>query len=322
MTSALAVLAARIREFANSDSRFAFNPAWGEIAGGTGLLLAALRESSLFPAADSFALLSDCLAMLEQSGTQEKIAAYYSTVLRASNSAREQYALAQSARILRNAADLLRSAQSVNRSIAGALTSSSGNRVWEDWLRREGQLRAAMRVPIAGHCAGKGFLAELQLTPIQADSPIALEHPELALEPLGAQLLETVAAQASAKDVSFLWHIVIQDELEGQLAPLDGDSLGAALAVGVELMSRRLSYHPGCLLIGRVLEDQNLGRTGFEWAKLLRARDGGFARIGVAPDSELSNSQIEQIKPLMVRRLRTVREAFDFAAARKPIPYL
>ncbi|MGA2136962.1 MAG: hypothetical protein ABSH50_32120 [Bryobacteraceae bacterium] len=306
----LAILAQRLSQFAGDDSQFSFDPAWGEIAGAAGLLLVALR-SVVVAAADSAVLVPQCIALLEQPRAKEKIDAYYCHVLRATSSARQQYALAQSARIQSNAVGLLRAARDAD---TGA--------IWSDWLRRPGRTSPSMKVPIAGHCAGAGFLAELQLYSIASTPPVAVEHPELALEPLGAQLMEAVGEQARTKGISFMWHIVVRDELGAQLAPLDGDSLGAALAAGVELMSRRLTYNPGCLLIGRVLEDQRLGRTGYEREKLVRARSAAFTRIGVALDSGISDTEIEAMKPVVVRRLGTIRDAVEFAALRKPVPYL
>ena len=322
MKPGLAILAERLAQFVGNDSHFSFDPAWGEIAGGTGLLLVAVREAVLSPPADSATILPECMAILEQPKTREKIDAYYLNVLRATTSKKQQYALTQSARIQANAMALLRAACLANSRSEEPNQEHPAGRLWVWWLRSPDRTPPSMRVPVAGHCAGAGFLAELQLYSIAATPPVAVDHPELAMEPLGSQLMETVGEQARSKGISFMWHIVVRDELGGQLAPFDGDSLGAALAAGVELMSRRLTYNPGCLLIGRVLDDQQLGRTGYEREKLWRARSARFARIGIALDSGISDAEIEAMKPTAVRRLRTIRDAVDFAALRKPIPYL
>jgi len=114
---------------------------------------------------------------------------------------------------------------------------------------------------------------------------------------------------------------VLRDPLLEEAPPLDGDSAGAAATVGMRLLTRGRSYNPSRLITAQVAEDGTLAKVGHEREKLLAAREAGFQQAGIAAASDLSESQIEQLKPLVVRRLRTLPEAERFASpATTPLP--
>lgn len=127
----------------------------------------------------------------------------------------------------------------------------------------------------------------------------AFLHPEAALEAFGPSLRRAVEQAAAAAPRALCWRLALHDPLPEEAPPLDGDSAGAAAAVGVRLLAARVN------------PDGTLGNVGHEREKLLAAREAGFLRVGVATSSDLTESGIEQLRPLFVRRLRTLREAED-----------
>lgn len=175
-------------------------------------------------------------------------------------------------------------------------------------------------IPLAGVCAGAGFLADLVLAIVAPNGAFTIEHPEGALQPYGESLMATVAKAAQDSPRGVAWRIRPRMELPKGMLPLDGDSLGAAAAVGFRLLRRNLPYDHRGILLCAVLPDGRLGRVGGEVAKLEAARAGGFGKAGVAADSELTADDAWRMLPLQVRRLRTVAEAEQFA--RSPLPYL
>jgi hypothetical protein len=192
---------------------------------------------------------------------------------------------------------------------------------WSRWWAGETlSSRPAYEIPLAGVCAGTGFLADLVLEIVAPNRTFTVEHPEGALQPYGESLMATVARAARESRRGVAWRIRPRVELSKGMLPLDGDSLGAAAAVGFRLLNRNLPYDRKGILLCAVLPDGRLGRVGGELAKLDAAKAGGFGKAGVAADSELTADDAWRMLPLQVRRLRTVGEAERFA--RSPLPYL
>jgi hypothetical protein len=183
------------------------------------------------------------------------------------------------------------------------------------WLEDLAGSTARYAVPLAGYCAGTGFLAELLLTATEPDGGYAIEHPDAALRPLGESLLTAVAAAAGVPRKGIAWKIDARDGLPSQSMPLDGDSLGAAAAAGFSLFDGDFTYDSRCLLIAAVGADGRLERVGGQIEKLKLAKAGGFMKAGVAFDTDLSDDQLRQAGPPITRRLRTVEEARRFARA-------
>ncbi|MGC4052813.1 MAG: hypothetical protein QM757_26075 [Paludibaculum sp.] len=316
MKSALESLAGRLEDWISCSSAFTFDAAWPEIAR---LLPTMLRECATNPAGDADEWVARCQVALDQPAAAERIDGFYLNHLRATTPAKESAALDQARRIRTNAMRFIRAARCLS---TGEPDPDPAVQAWA--ASGAGRLAGAppMRIPVMGHYRSRGFLAALTLVRLQTLPPVAIEHADLALEPLGAQLLETVGAQASAAGVSFLWHLNTLDPLDDEAAPLDGDSLGAALFAGADLLARHRTYHPGRLLIARVLPDGLLARTGFEPEKLARAAQANFAAIGIAQDSSVGEATIQQLHPARLCRLRTAREAVEFAASTPSIPLL
>jgi hypothetical protein len=192
---------------------------------------------------------------------------------------------------------------------------------WSRWWAGESlSVQKDYEIPLAGCCAGTGFLADLVLVSVDPNQHFTIEHPEGALQTYGESLTATItdAARGSRKGVA--WRIRLRAELPKGTLPLDGNSLGAAAAVGFRLLNGNLPYDHRGILICTVLRDGRLGKVGGESAKLEAAKAGGFGRAGVAADSELTGDDIRRMLPLQVKHLRTVAEAEQFA--RNPPPYL
>jgi len=183
------------------------------------------------------------------------------------------------------------------------------------WLEDPTGSAAKYVVPLAGYCAGTGFLAELLLTAAEPDGGYLIEHPDAALRPLGESLLAAVAAAAGVPRKGIAWKIDAGASLPGQSLPLEGDSLGAAAAAGFSLFDGDFTYDSRCLLIAAVGPGGRLERVGGQIEKLRLAKAASFSKAGVAFDTDLSDEQLRQAGPPITRRLRTVEEAKRFARA-------
>ncbi|MGC9949081.1 MAG: hypothetical protein ABSF64_22155 [Bryobacteraceae bacterium] len=183
------------------------------------------------------------------------------------------------------------------------------------WLEDVAGSAARYAVPLAGYCAGTGFLADLVLTAVEPDGGYAIEHPDAALRPLGESLLAAVAAAAGVPRKGIAWKIDARTGLPGQSPPLDGDSLGAAAAAGFSLFDGDFTYDSRCLLIAAVGPGGRLERVGGQLEKLRLATAAGFTKAGVAFDTDLSDEQLRQAGPPETKRLRTVEDARRFARA-------
>jgi hypothetical protein len=188
------------------------------------------------------------------------------------------------------------------------------------WLAERAQPAQAATIPLAGYFAGKGFLADLELTCVEARVGFVIEHPDGALRPLGATLVDAVVAASGRPRKGIAWRIAPRAEFPAGALPLDGDSLGAAASAGFALFDADLAYDAQCLLLAAVGADGALRPVGGEIEKLNLARSCGFRKAGVAFDSSLSGEDLTRAGPPVTRRLRTVREARNFARLTQAAP--
>jgi hypothetical protein len=185
---------------------------------------------------------------------------------------------------------------------------------WTAWWHREPvQVGRTATIPLAGYWAGAGFLADLALASVHPRGGYLVEHPEGALRPLGDRLVNAVTAAAGTPRRGIAWRIAPRAEFPDGTLPLDGDSLGAAAYAGFHLLDENLSYDPLCLLLAAVDANGELRPVGGEKEKLSLARAHGFRRAAVAFDSDLSNEDLALAGPPVTWRLRTARDARDFA---------
>jgi len=179
-----------------------------------------------------------------------------------------------------------------------------------------------LAMPLAGWCQGGGFLAHLELTLLDSGKGELVEDPEIALRPLGNELLRTLEEQRerrTRKSVSWALTGTLPDE------PLEGSSLGAAAAVGFALLDSGEPCAGGTLLLARVRDDDGLERVGDEKAKIdaaiLSRTQPPIRRVGVAKNTALSSSDIAHLSSpgVSLELLADVSSAVAFASGRRAL---
>jgi len=178
--------------------------------------------------------------------------------------------------------------------------------------------QSLLRVPVAG-CdhRGKGFLADLSLQ-LLAEAPDGelVEHPDMAILPLGSELLDTLQAAWARARQTVCWMLTTRYTAIGPAMPLDGDSLSAATAVAFQLLRDQRPYDATCLILARAdAAGETVRKVGSEKAKLEAALHS-IRHAAVAQNTDLHNSDVEMFRSrgLEVRRIATVAEAIEFAS--------
>ena len=106
-----------------------------------------------------------------------------------------------------------------------------------------------------------------------------LEHPESALLPLGCNLIGAIeqAWRINGKK-TVCWNLRTGNHVQ------DGDSLGAAAAVGMNLLLEGQDYDPSRLVLARLGDDDmTLKPVSFEYEKIQEARRNLVNRVAIAP---------------------------------------
>jgi hypothetical protein len=314
--AALMPLLARLASPLHAGEGFGFDPGWADLTGGPALL-AALREAV---GAGDVRRLEEVRRLLAAPECAERARIYYTVRFALGRPEGVGEAAQIAASVHRNACLLVEAASAA---AAGREPNDPQLGYWTRWwLGATASTPPPRRTPVAGFYRDSGFLADFYFELAPGPPGTAFLHPEAALAAFGPSLRRAVEQAAAAAPRALCWRLALRDPLPEEAPPLDGDSAGAAAAVGVRLLARGRAHDPACLLAARVNHDGTLGKVGHEREKLLAAREAGFLRAGVAATSDLTESGIEQLRPLFVRRLRTLREAEDFAAASRPIPLL
>jgi hypothetical protein len=229
-------------------------------------------------------------------------------------------------RLHRNACELIGSALRARAAVreagegaAGRLreTLSGGALEWAlSWLERTSAPDGGVILPVAGY-SGKvgGFLARLHLTRLGGGEAVLVEHPAMALRPLGPTLLETMRAVAGALPAPVCWRLSTEDVRSAEM-PLDGDSLGGAAAVAFALLRTGGLADRDCVVVAKVAGDR-LDSVGHEKEKLWEAARRGLKRAVVAEDAALSQADLDDLKAagLEVVMRGTVAEAVEVCSS-------
>jgi AAA domain len=192
------------------------------------------------------------------------------------------------------------------------------------WMGNENsvQIGPTVSLPIASFQQGTNNVAIDRLDLWRMDDREELssnelfEHPETALLPLGIELLQGVErAWRISSGISVIWRIVSDPK------PMDGDSLSAAIAVGLHKLSRQQPLLRSCLILGRLdTTTDRLLPVGHQFEKIRQAGLNGIRTAVVvtnetmeAPISYDQLAVIEQIKIKLVS-VATFQEAIDAAS--------
>ncbi|MBI1927929.1 pentapeptide repeat-containing protein [Candidatus Poribacteria bacterium] len=180
-------------------------------------------------------------------------------------------------------------------------------------------IERSLDVPVAGYDSdqGKGVLADLRLELLDHHVGAQLvEHPDMALRPLGKTLLDALHAAWQRTEQNVCWTLTVRSEDVSASLPSVGDSLSVAATVGFLLLRDGRPYDPTCLIAARVGEGDALRRVGHEKEKLEAALGGHIKHAVVAEGSDLLESEIANFRQrgLEVQKLRTVAKAVEFAS--------
>jgi len=145
-----------------------------------------------------------------------------------------------------------------------------------------------------------------------------MEDPEIALQPFGRTLLEEMSRVAHRIQNAVSWRITVRSgKLQGPQPPwlaLDGNSLGAAAAIGFMLLDRGKPYDASCLVTAAVGEGDSLETVEEEERKLEAAVEApGISRVGVAGTSKIE-TEVYKERGLEVRKLNDLKDAIEFAS--------
>jgi HEAT repeat protein len=173
-----------------------------------------------------------------------------------------------------------------------------------------------LHLPVAGHHQGRGFLADLALRLLDKGPGPLVEDPDTAFCPLGRDLLEVLQAAWQRISQPICWRLTVRTRDFPPWLPLDGDSLSGAAVVGCSLLQQGRPYDQQHLIVGRVTADDRLSRVGEETCKLEAALAEGIRYAVVAPDTRLTDAQIDQFgaQGMAVSSKGTLAEAEEFAS--------
>lgn len=171
------------------------------------------------------------------------------------------------------------------------------------WLHRQQGLEtgAQAQVPVvaARNRTGTGLLGELSLLRLlDTDPSVLIEHPDMALLPLGRELVDCVeSAWRLAAGQSVCWRIT------GAYTPQDGDSLGGAAAVAFRNLCHRRPSIRNCLILARLGSGERLLPVGYQKQKLLEAHAKGIrtAVLAVGSDEWLSQPDSAELEACGLR---------------------
>jgi len=201
-------------------------------------------------------------------------------------------------------------------SIYDALSSQGWGTQWARfwtlyWLKGFRPLRS-LQIPLVGCYRRKGFLAYLHLHLLNEEGGELIEDPEIALRPLGDELLKALLQAWSWTEQGVWWKITAPDK-EGIPAslPLDGASLGGAATVGFLLLRDGRPYDRRCVIIARVNRNGNLKKVAHEREKVEAARQHGLKRIIVSKDAGVREDDSQEVEVIGVSN---VSEALDHAS--------
>lgn len=166
------------------------------------------------------------------------------------------------------------------------------------WLRRDVEGARCLIVPVAGVYQKQGFIAQLQLHLLQSLDPCAngmlLEHPDIALRPLGKGLIQTlyeVFDRANMKQM-ICWSLAIDEQGISQTV-LDGDSLSGPAATAFSLLREGLLYDNRWIVVAGVGTNGNLVTVGDEYLKLRSALNQGHSHAVVSRNHGISQSNLQ-----------------------------
>jgi len=147
--------------------------------------------------------------------------------------------------------------------------------LWSLYWLGEWVAQRRLRVPVACVVQGKGYLGDLNLELLGDQPDLLIEHPEIALWPVGRTFLTTMALARQVVGRAFSWRFAFRGPDKVGQMPLVGDSAGGAAAVGFRLLAQGWPYDAGCLIVAGVAQYGTPRAVGEEREKLAAAVKGG-----------------------------------------------
>jgi hypothetical protein len=224
-----------------------------------------------------------------------------------------------------------------------------------EWLEATAAVDV-MKVPVVGyHPSVGGFCADLRLRLIEGKGEL-VEHPDMALRPLGPELREVIldAYRAAAPGggtpssswfqprrsrrspggplhpvgeppgespamTSVCWSLNVRDRNLDPLVPLDGGSLSGAARTGLLLLRARQGYDTRSVIVAKADTGGQLRPVGFERDKLEAAAASSLRQAIVAPGDALSEADRDdlQIRGLKLRKVPDVPSALKLVRAHR-----
>jgi serine/threonine protein kinase len=177
--------------------------------------------------------------------------------------------------------------------IGASGTHSTAARYWSlYWLRRHTDLERHQRdIPVAAAYTrnNHGYLARLLLLQIDSNNTLAelIEHPQMALLPLGYILLEGMKrAWKTSSPQTVCWNLKTLPIMQ------DGDSLSGAAAVGFQSLYSLERYLSSCLVAARLADNgETLFAVGYERTKLEEAYRNGIRQVVIGAAEDPAGSQ-------------------------------
>jgi serine/threonine protein kinase len=175
------------------------------------------------------------------------------------------------------------------------------------WLRHSDDLeRGAVVVPVMA-VVGRSRRAQYGLLHLMGledgvGEGSLVEHPESALLPLGSSLISSIdRAWRSNGKKTVCWNLRTGNHVQ------DGDSLGAAAAIGMNLLLEGQEYDPSCLVLARLGNDgSRLEPVSFEYEKIQEARRNMVNRVAIAPRTTTPQDELMRMSEQDLIALKSI----------------
>lgn len=159
-------------------------------------------------------------------------------------------------------------------------------------------VKRAIDVPVTGYDTRKktGFMADLRLELLEGEGEL-VEHPDMALVPIGRELLDKIEEAWRLVKVNVCWQLTPRDQLPGTVMALDGGSASGPAAVGMVCLETEKDYDSGSLIVGQLLDGEWLTSVEHEAPKVAAAALGGsgIKRIALPGDHRLRDDELRNV---------------------------